>query len=129
MTKFHLSNLRGAKLTPDQVTRIRERYWNNMESQSALCREYGVSKETIGRVVRGETFQNVPGPVPGGRQKPEAQVLLESAQDHAAMSSAPEPDGAAIAASLAKLNTLLPLDRQIGGEPAGETPALPGDDK
>jgi hypothetical protein len=124
--RFRLGNIRGAKLTPEQVVEIRERYWRGMESQGALCRAYGVSKETIGRVVRGETFQEYGGPVPGGREKPPAQELAEAAEDHAAL-SAPEPDGAAIAASLAKLNTLLPPDKQVGGEPAGEPPALPGD--
>jgi hypothetical protein len=127
MTKFRLGNIRNAKLTPEEVVEIRERYWHGMESQGALCRAYNVSRDTIGRVVRGESFQEYGGPVPGGREKPAAQRLAEAGEDRALMNDAPEPDGAAIAASLAKLNTLLPPDKQVGGEPAGETPTLPGD--
>jgi hypothetical protein len=136
--KFRLGNLRAAKLTPEEVVEIRERYWQDGETQSSLCHKYGVTIGTIGRVVRGETFQDYGGPVPYSREKPAAQRLAEAGEDRALMSNAPKPDDAAIAASIAKTIQFIekPPDRQIGGEPApdgakpaGETPALAGDNK
>lgn len=45
----------AAVLTVDQVADIRRRYPS--ESQVSLGRTFGVAANTIGRIVRGETWQ------------------------------------------------------------------------
>jgi transcriptional regulator with XRE-family HTH domain len=53
-------------LEPGQVLEIRERY-SQGETQGSLCRAFGVSIGTIGRIVRGETWNQYQGP--RGEQK------------------------------------------------------------
>ena len=57
------SKLRGerhcnAKLSFAQITEIRERYQRGERNQSALGREYGVTSQQIGHIVRGEQWLN-----------------------------------------------------------------------
>ena len=62
MGKFDQGNSKAAKLTNEEVWQIKERYAKGDCTQASLCREYKVSKETIGRIIRGETRQGVPDP-------------------------------------------------------------------
>jgi hypothetical protein len=127
--KFRIGNVRAAKLTPEAVLEIRELYWQQNWTQGALARRFNVSIITIGRIVRGESWQKYPGVGyhEGADEPPAEQRLHEAAIDQMIMAGAPEPNEAEVAASFAKLNTLLPPDKQVGGEPAGETPVLLGD--
>lgn len=61
MPKFHKFHTRSAVLTAEQVLEIRQRY-SQGETQGSLCREFGVSVGTIGRIVRGETWKQFSGP-------------------------------------------------------------------
>lgn len=61
MGKFRQFNTRSAVLKPEQVLAIRQEYEEGA-TQRELCRKYGVSLGTIGRVVRGETWQQFQGP-------------------------------------------------------------------
>lgn len=56
MSKFRLNNVTSAKLTPEQVLSIRERFANG-ETQGALARAFGVSVGQVGRITRGEAWQ------------------------------------------------------------------------
>ena len=62
MSKFGGRNSRAAKLTIGQVREIRELYVASRASQGQLARDFGVSVVQIGRIVRGEVWQNL-GPV------------------------------------------------------------------
>ena len=57
MSKFNRGNTRAHKLTPLQVHEIREKYAREGRTQASLAREYKVVPETVGRIVRGETWQ------------------------------------------------------------------------
>lgn len=61
MSKFRRFNTKSATLTPDQVYAIRQEYESGA-TQGELCRKYGVSINTIGRIVRGETWTQFQGP-------------------------------------------------------------------
>jgi hypothetical protein len=58
---FQRRNQRASKLTAGQVYEIRQKY-NEGISQGQLCREYNVSIGQIGRIVRGESWRNMPPP-------------------------------------------------------------------
>jgi len=64
MTFFVKNNRRqgNRKLGYGQVEEIRVKY-NNGATQSALCREYGMSVGQIGRIVRGESWADSPDAV------------------------------------------------------------------
>jgi DNA-binding XRE family transcriptional regulator len=53
----------ASKLTDQQVTEIRERYAQGNITQDALGKEYGVTFQTISRIVRGDRRKNQEGPV------------------------------------------------------------------
>lgn len=61
MSKFGRFNTRAARLSPEQVLEIRQRYAAG-ETQGSLCRTFSVSVGTIGRIVRGETWNQYQGP-------------------------------------------------------------------
>lgn len=61
MSKFGRFNTRAARLSPEQVLEIRQAY-SQGETQGSLCRRFGVSVGTIGRIVRGETWNQYQGP-------------------------------------------------------------------
>jgi len=47
----------GAKLTREKVAEIRRRYQRRGITQRALAKEYGVDRNTIGLILRGETWR------------------------------------------------------------------------
>lgn len=56
--QFSVGNNKAAKLTGEQVIEIRERYATERGlSQPMLAREYGVSVNTIGKVLNGTSWQ------------------------------------------------------------------------
>lgn len=59
MTEFQYKNSRAAKLTPGQVLEMRRLYADGY-SQGRLAREYQVSLNQVGRIVRGEVWQSLP---------------------------------------------------------------------
>ena len=59
MGKFHRHNTRSAKLTPEQVIRIRHLYHVEGKSQGWLCHEFGMSIAQIGKIVRNECWTNI----------------------------------------------------------------------
>jgi len=79
--KFNHTNVRASKLTPEQVLEIRELYHNQRYTQRRLGNLYGVSTETIGRIVRGDTWKSYggPGDHPGAEEQTVAQRLHEFA--------------------------------------------------
>ena len=62
--RFQGRNTRAARLTAGQVVEIRQRYAAG-ESQGMLSRVFEVSLGQIGRIVRGESWQHVPGAAAG----------------------------------------------------------------
>lgn len=61
MPSFNRGNLKSAKLTPEQVYDIRQKYTEGW-TQAALARLYQVTTGTIGRIVRGEAWQQFANP-------------------------------------------------------------------
>lgn len=49
----------NAKLTPEQVRDIRQRYDAGLALQIHLAKEFGVSQRTISLIVRRETYKDV----------------------------------------------------------------------
>lgn len=107
VSKHHRGNTRAAKLTPIQVLDIREAY-DTGTTQRELCNRYGVSIGTIGRIVRGETWQSYggPGEHEGASRQDVDSSMHEAALERMAQMNAPASDSAVIQASLAKLATL-----------------------
>lgn len=62
MTKFQPGNTRGGKLSNEQVFELRQKYASGRFTQAQLCREYGLHINTIGKILRGESYQRVPLP-------------------------------------------------------------------
>ena len=59
MTSFQRGNVKGHKLTYQQVADIRLQYARGA-TQGALARQYKMSAVQIGRIVRGESWHQVP---------------------------------------------------------------------
>lgn len=74
MSAFAARNTKASKLTATQVQQIREFYARGAITQGQLARDYQVSIVTIGRIVRGEVWQNL------APREPTRQELDESAQ-------------------------------------------------
>lgn len=98
---FNVGHKRAAKLTGEEVIRIRERYARG-ETQRALAAEYGVSKETVGRVVRGETWAE----------------LINPAADSGAVGTVRQVSQEEIDASLARVQALLAEPSAAAAEPS-----------
>jgi hypothetical protein len=75
--RFGSRNTRAAELTPVQVLEIRELYHNQQYTQRRLGRMYNVATETIGRIVRNDTWKGVGGP--GTDREPSADENLHEA--------------------------------------------------
>lgn len=103
---------RNAKLTPGQVLEIREKYWQQRYTQSKLSREYRVSVAQIGKITRGEAWQDFGGAGyhKGATEAPAEQRLREAAEDHLAIQTAQSVSEQEIQASLAKLMGKLEID-------------------
>ena len=49
-----------ARLTDQQVLAIRARYRSGLETQRSLAVQYGVTRQTIGKIVRGLKWSSLP---------------------------------------------------------------------
>lgn len=103
MSKFNQNNSRASKLSPVQVHEIRSKYAAGY-TQASLCREYGISIGQIGRIVRGESWQQFPV------ARTENQVQADYLRQHG--SPPPEPTEEEIAASAAKLDALVAAEEE-----------------
>ena len=63
---FSKGNTRAAKLSNEDVLKLREEY-SQGASQGSLARKYGLSVGQVGRIVRGESRQVVPDADDRGR--------------------------------------------------------------
>ena len=59
MSKFNRGHSKAAKLTPEQVYALLQEYEEGA-SQGSLSRKYGISVGQVGRICRGESWQNMP---------------------------------------------------------------------
>lgn len=59
MAKFHRRNSASAKLTVSRVLDMRAEYGEGA-TQGELARKYQISVVQVGRIVRGESWQNLP---------------------------------------------------------------------
>lgn len=104
MPSFNKGNIRGGKVTPMEVLWIREAYDRRELNQRQLAERFNVSRETIARIVRGETWKQFAGP---GTDRPTVdQNQIEEALEDIAIRTAPALESAEIQASLAKLAKL-----------------------
>lgn len=58
--KFGKGNGKAAKLTVREVQEMRELYASGQATQGDLCRRFRISLVQVGRIVRGESWQDVP---------------------------------------------------------------------
>jgi len=107
MGKFQHGNRRSAKLTPTQVLEMRQMYADGA-TQGQLSRYFGRSVGQVGRIVRGEQWQDY------------AQVPTDQEIEHN-LALAPPVDPEVLAASMARLTEKLAV-------PAEEDTATPTDD-
>ena len=77
MSKFVRGNSRAAVLTAEMVREIRHKYTNLNYSQGRLARDYQVNVNTIGRIVRWETWQEVPAEPPPEPTPADTQFMME----------------------------------------------------
>lgn len=106
---FGQNNTRAGKLTPAIVYELRQRYVEGW-TQGRLAREYQISVGQVGRIVRGEAWQQYDNPA-----KEITTSMKVTQRIHI-----PEPTKEEIAASLAKLQGMLanPVDKPLGKEEA-----------
>lgn len=60
--KASINSRSNAKLTPEQVKAIRKAHWrkgHNYSNSQTLADAYGVTKENINSIIRGETWKSV----------------------------------------------------------------------
>lgn len=107
MTKFSRQNLSGAKLTGEMVLWGREQYELHLQrrGQGMNMRQIAevqmVSRETVARYIRGETWKEL------GLGAGEHEQARESAIERMSAATAPANDSPEILASLARLQTLM----------------------
>jgi hypothetical protein len=100
--KFMERNIRAGKVTPADILNIRELYHNQRYTQRALANMYNVATETIGRIVRNETWREYGGA--GTENNPSAaENLHHAALERMAQMNAPASDSAVIQASMAQV--------------------------
>jgi hypothetical protein len=81
MSRFAPGNSKAAKLTNEQILEMRQKYEGGEYSQGRLAREFGISVNHVGRIVRGESRQSVPliSAEDAGASFERLQALLNSA--------------------------------------------------
>lgn len=94
MSKFSRSNTRAAKLTADQVLEMRRLYHDERWSQGRLAQRYGISSCQVGRIVRGESWQQYGG------------TVSDDELEHRAATSGYQPTAQELADSMARLDAL-----------------------
>ena len=71
MGKFNQHNIRAAKMTPSTVREVREFYMAG-RTQGQLARQYGISIGQVGRIVRGEAWNQFDNPIVDPAEVPPA---------------------------------------------------------
>ena len=89
-----MGHRRSAKLTPEQVLDMRRLYAEEGWSQGRLARHFCMSVGQVGRIVRGEQWQDYP------------QVLTDQEIEHR-MATLPPPDPVALEESMTRLSEKL----------------------
>lgn len=104
--RFGMGNSRASTLNELDVVEIREKYWQQGFTQGALARLKGVTVGTIGRVVRGETWQHVGGAGmhKAATESPAAMNVRDAAREKAALET---PMSLEALASLARLQQMM----------------------
>ncbi|HEV2376219.1 MAG TPA: HNH endonuclease [Streptosporangiaceae bacterium] len=74
---------KAKKLTSALVLEIRERYADRSLTQRALAEQYGVSRETVGLVLRGKTWRHLEGAGTGQQKEEVGQQRQHRAQEAA----------------------------------------------
>ena len=75
-TKFSYRNNKAAKVTAPLVIEMRERWSRGNVTQAQLCRDYGLSVVQVGRIVRGESWQNIGMPMGETEMRASAERML-----------------------------------------------------
>ena len=70
----------NAFLTTDQVVEIRKRFASG-ETAKSLASEFGVSYQSIQRIVQGKQWKNAPGPIFPSKAKPRKKLTEEQARE------------------------------------------------
>lgn len=123
MTTFTKNNAKSAKLTASQVQDIRALYARGDCTQGELSRDFQVSVVQIGRIVRGEVWQSLPGLPPTSRQLDESARRLLEIQIQTRAAAAAEGVGALdkLQADARKRNDMLDELTKEGEKDAGYT--------
>lgn len=116
MSKFSKQNLSGAKLTGEMVLWGREQYAAGLLNMRQLAAIQMVSRETVARYIRGETWKEL------GLGAGEHQEAREEAIRRMAEATAPAHDSPQIQASLARLAKLMNSDGLKEDQDNGEDP-------
>ena len=110
--KFGLQNIRAGKLTPDLVLWGREQYDLHIRTRGReglnmrqIAEVQQVSRETVARYIRGETWKQYggPGEYENATTPSAAQEFHELALERQAIMTAPANDSAEMQASMAKV--------------------------
>lgn len=103
MPKKVAGGARSGPLSEMDVVDIRVKYWQLNYTQGQLAREKRVTINTIGRIVRGETWQEVGGP---GSAIAERQEVEEKLIAHAE-ANAPAENSSEIQTSMQKVLAMI----------------------
>lgn len=140
MSKFTAGHRRSAKLSADQVRRMRELY-SEGATQGSLARAFGVSVGQVGRIVRGESWQSYQRILTDQEieEQVEEQALAAGADEidtSAALlleklrSSEPEPDHDPLEEIMQRRSAAKPQENSDGNAEAAQTgsgsPPAPG---
>jgi len=106
MSKFNRGHSKAAKLTAEQVYALLQEYEGGA-SQGALSRKYGVSVGQVGRICRGESWQNMP------KVKSQEEWEKEAAESAQRMFERLNADAAKLAPEIAAGKS---LDKFIKGD-------------
>jgi len=85
--KFHVKNSKAAKLTASQVIEIRRLYAESDATQGQIARDFEISAVQVGRILRGESWQQLPATMPTREEMDmSARRLYEMQEARKAMS-------------------------------------------
>lgn len=89
-TKFWMGNSGAAKLTPAQVQEMRQLYDRGLATQRMLCRQYKIGIAQVGKIVRRESWVDLPD-LPSGDQLAEAAERAMQVQAEVKAQDGPPP--------------------------------------
>lgn len=77
MAKFGRENTRASKLTPAMVNEMRRIYAEGRKTQGQLARDFGISAVQVGRIVRWESWTDMPEIVTGNEMEASLSRLAD----------------------------------------------------